>query len=232
MVIVAQRLDVAEELDRLDAHLAEIGAVLQRPEPVGRRLDFLTQELNREANTLASKSSDAETTRATVELKVLIEQIRNRFRISNEARPMSAQGILYIVSAPSGAARKPVCLTDSWPSPPVWSCRFPTPPAPPRPGEQDGVDYHFNRSPPLSAPAGAGSVIRARRGLRPLLRHRTPNGAGPPGGGRRRDPGNRLAGRPPGAGAAPRQAAAIFIVPPAGKRCAKGCGTGARTPPP
>ena len=80
MAIVAQRLDVAEELDRLDAHLAEIGAVLQRQEPVGRRLDFLTQELNREANTLASKSSDAETTRATVELKVLIEQMREQIQ--------------------------------------------------------------------------------------------------------------------------------------------------------
>lgn len=78
MVFAAQRLDVEEELDRLDAHLAEIRAALGRPEPVGRRLDFLMQELNREANTLASKSNDAETTRAAVELKVLIEQMREQ----------------------------------------------------------------------------------------------------------------------------------------------------------
>ena len=78
MVIVAQRMDVDEELDRLDAHLAEIGAVLERKEPVGRRLDFLMQELNREANTLSSKSNDTETTRAGVELKVLIEQSREQ----------------------------------------------------------------------------------------------------------------------------------------------------------
>ncbi len=78
LVIIAQRLDVEEELDRLDVHLAEISEVLRRPEPVGRRLDFLMQELNREANTLASKSADTETTRAAVELKVLIEQLREQ----------------------------------------------------------------------------------------------------------------------------------------------------------
>ncbi len=78
MAIIAQRMDVEEELDRLDAHLAEIRAVLQRSEPVGRRLDFLMQELNREANTLSSKSGDTETTQAAVELKVLIEQMREQ----------------------------------------------------------------------------------------------------------------------------------------------------------
>lgn len=78
MAIIAQRLDVEEELDRLDAHLSEVGQVLHRTEPVGRRLDFLMQELNREANTLSSKSSDTETTRAAVELKVLIEQMREQ----------------------------------------------------------------------------------------------------------------------------------------------------------
>ncbi|HXH03341.1 MAG TPA: YicC/YloC family endoribonuclease [Candidatus Competibacteraceae bacterium] len=78
LVLAAQRLDVDEELDRLDAHLAEIRDVLARPEPVGRRLDFLMQELNREANTLSSKAGDGETTRAAVELKVLIEQMREQ----------------------------------------------------------------------------------------------------------------------------------------------------------
>jgi len=80
LVIIAQRLDVEEELDRLDAHLDEISAVLRRSEPVGRRLDFLMQELHREANTLASKANDTETTRATVELKVLIEQMREQIQ--------------------------------------------------------------------------------------------------------------------------------------------------------
>ena len=78
LAIQAQRLDVAEELDRLEAHLAEVEDVLGRAEPVGRRLDFLMQELNREANTLAAKSADTETTRIAVELKVLIEQMREQ----------------------------------------------------------------------------------------------------------------------------------------------------------
>ena len=78
LVIQAQRLDVDEELDRLDSHVEELFAVLERDEPVGRRLDFLMQELNREANTLGSKANDAETTKASVELKVLIEKMREQ----------------------------------------------------------------------------------------------------------------------------------------------------------
>ncbi len=78
MVIAAQRLDVDEEMDRLETHLNEVRRVLEEDKPVGRRLDFLMQELNREANTLGSKSADAETTRASVELKVLIEQMREQ----------------------------------------------------------------------------------------------------------------------------------------------------------
>ncbi len=80
LVLIAQKLDVDEELDRLESHLQEIATVLQRQEPVGRRLDFLMQELNREANTLASKSGDSETTRAAVDLKVLIEQMREQIQ--------------------------------------------------------------------------------------------------------------------------------------------------------
>jgi uncharacterized protein (TIGR00255 family) len=78
--LVAQllRLDVDEELDRLDAHVAEARRVLALSEPVGRRLDFLLQEFNREANTLGSKSVDPRNTQAAVELKVLIEQIREQ----------------------------------------------------------------------------------------------------------------------------------------------------------
>jgi uncharacterized protein (TIGR00255 family) len=78
MLYLAQKLDITEELDRLDAHLAEVRQVLESDEPVGRRLDFLMQELNREANTIGSKSSDAETTRSSVDLKVFIEQIREQ----------------------------------------------------------------------------------------------------------------------------------------------------------
>lgn len=78
LVIQAQRLDVDEELDRLDSHIEELTAVLERDEPIGRRLDFLMQELNREANTLGSKANDAETTKGSVELKVLIEQMREQ----------------------------------------------------------------------------------------------------------------------------------------------------------
>jgi len=78
VVILAQKMDVSEELDRLRAHLAEFRDTLQSDAPVGRRLDFLVQELNREANTLASKSADADTTRQAVDIKVLIEQIREQ----------------------------------------------------------------------------------------------------------------------------------------------------------
>ncbi len=78
MTILCQRLDVDEEMDRLEAHLKEVRQVLERDEPVGRRLDFLMQELNREANTLSSKANDAETTRIAVEMKVLIEQMREQ----------------------------------------------------------------------------------------------------------------------------------------------------------
>ena len=78
MVLLAQKTDVAEELDRLDAHVVEVRSVLKKKEPVGRRLDFLMQELNREANTLSSKSIVTDTTKAAVELKVLIEQMREQ----------------------------------------------------------------------------------------------------------------------------------------------------------
>jgi uncharacterized protein (TIGR00255 family) len=80
LAIIAQKLDVDEELDRLDAHITEIRSVLDSAEPVGRRLDFLMQELNREANTLGSKSADAETTRAAVDMKVAIEQMREQIQ--------------------------------------------------------------------------------------------------------------------------------------------------------
>ena len=80
LALIAQKLDVDEELDRLDSHISEIRDVLGRDEAVGRRLDFLMQELNREANTLGSKSADTETTRAAVDLKVLIEQMREQIQ--------------------------------------------------------------------------------------------------------------------------------------------------------
>lgn len=78
MALIAQRLDVDEEMDRLAGHVTEVRATLDADEPIGRRLDFLMQELNREANTLSSKSQDAETTRAAVDMKVLIEQMREQ----------------------------------------------------------------------------------------------------------------------------------------------------------
>lgn len=80
LVIWLQKLDVDEELDRLDSHLSELRRVLKQREPVGRRLDFLLQEFNREANTLGSKSVDVRTTNAAVELKVLIDQIREQIQ--------------------------------------------------------------------------------------------------------------------------------------------------------
>ena len=78
LAILAQRADVDEELHRLRGHVAEVRKALADREPAGRRLDFLMQELNREANTLSSKSQDIETTRAAVDMKVLIEQMREQ----------------------------------------------------------------------------------------------------------------------------------------------------------
>ena len=80
MVYIAQKADVAEEIDRLDTHLDEIDRILGSDEAMGRRLDFLMQELNREANTLGSKSIANLTTQASVDLKVLIEQMREQIQ--------------------------------------------------------------------------------------------------------------------------------------------------------
>jgi uncharacterized protein (TIGR00255 family) len=80
IVLLAQKADVAEELDRLATHTKEVRRQLQQKGPIGRRLDFLMQELNREANTLSSKSIVVETTQSAVELKVLIEQMREQIQ--------------------------------------------------------------------------------------------------------------------------------------------------------
>ncbi|AKO44912.1 YicC/YloC family endoribonuclease [[Haemophilus] ducreyi] len=80
IVLMAQRVDVAEELDRLQLHVKETMAILQRGGAVGRKLDFMMQELNRESNTLASKSINADVTNSAVELKVLIEQMREQIQ--------------------------------------------------------------------------------------------------------------------------------------------------------
>ena len=78
IVLLLHRLDVAEELDRLTGHIEETRRTMAAPEAAGRRLDFLLQEFNREANTLSSKSQDLETTRVAVEMKVVIEQMREQ----------------------------------------------------------------------------------------------------------------------------------------------------------
>lgn len=80
MVLLAQKADVAEELDRLSTHLNEVSRILTLGEPIGRKLDFMMQELNREANTLSSKALTADITNAAVEMKVLIEQMREQIQ--------------------------------------------------------------------------------------------------------------------------------------------------------
>ncbi|MEQ1975691.1 MULTISPECIES: YicC/YloC family endoribonuclease [unclassified Xenorhabdus] len=80
LILLAQRTDVAEELDRLDAHVKETRNILKKKEAVGRRLDFMMQEFNRESNTLASKSINADVTNSAIELKVLIEQMREQIQ--------------------------------------------------------------------------------------------------------------------------------------------------------
>ncbi|MDX1487300.1 MAG: YicC/YloC family endoribonuclease [Acidiferrobacterales bacterium] len=78
IALLAQKTDVQEEFDRLQTHVNEVQRVLDETGPIGRRLDFLMQELNREANTLAAKSTDLQLTNAAIELKVLIEQMREQ----------------------------------------------------------------------------------------------------------------------------------------------------------
>jgi uncharacterized protein (TIGR00255 family) len=80
MVILANKADVAEELDRLQTHLSEVKHILKQKGPIGRRLDFMMQELNREANTLSSKSLTSETSQTAVSIKVLIEQMREQIQ--------------------------------------------------------------------------------------------------------------------------------------------------------
>jgi uncharacterized protein (TIGR00255 family) len=80
LLLLSQKMDVAEEMDRLDAHIDEVVRVLGQKGPVGRRLDFLMQEMNRESNTLGSKSAHLDTTNSSVDLKVLIEQMREQIQ--------------------------------------------------------------------------------------------------------------------------------------------------------
>lgn len=80
MIFLVQKLDVAEEIDRLDTHIQEVLNVLTKNEPIGRRLDFLMQELHREANTLGSKSADKQMSQISIDLKVLIEQMREQIQ--------------------------------------------------------------------------------------------------------------------------------------------------------
>ncbi|GKV82584.1 YicC/YloC family endoribonuclease [Pectobacterium versatile] len=87
LVLMAQRVDVSEELDRLDAHVKETYKILKKEEAVGRRLDFMMQEFNRESNTLASKSINADVTASAIELKVLIEQMREQIQSSDPSPP-------------------------------------------------------------------------------------------------------------------------------------------------
>ena len=80
LLLLAQKYDVAEELDRLDVHMQEVGRVMRQHEPVGRRLDFLMQEMNREVNTLGAKAAHISISKTSVDLKVLIEQMREQIQ--------------------------------------------------------------------------------------------------------------------------------------------------------
>jgi hypothetical protein len=122
LVMYASKVDVEEELSRLIAHLAETRRILTRGGAAGKRLDFLMQELNREANTLGSKSVDIDVSQASVELKVLIEQMRSRYRTSNKGGPWPSCGRTSRASLRQEAAsvlnRKFVdkfrCLGSDW----------------------------------------------------------------------------------------------------------------------
>src|SRR5690606_19936017 len=122
LVLSLQKLDVDEELDRLDSHVAELRRVLRQDAPVGRRLDFLLQEFNREANTLGSKSVDARTSAAAVELKVLIDQIREQ--------PQNIEGACagpFSSSRRLRARASRASSTPAWRATPTSACPFPSP---------------------------------------------------------------------------------------------------------
>ena len=141
-VLLATKADIAEELDRLGAHIAAARELLQLKEPAGRRFEFLTQEFNREANTICSKSNDAAVTEAGLALKTVIDRLREQVQNVSENLDIQRRGLMLVLSSPSGAGKTTIAREllqredDLEMSISVTSRK-------PRPGEIDGEDYIF-----------------------------------------------------------------------------------------
>src|SRR5207249_7362735 len=142
--IWADKSDVTEELARLRAHLAEFTLLLDKGGPVGRPLDFLIQELNREVNTVASKADDLEMSQAALTAKSVLRRSASRCRIlsSRAGARLGRRGTLFVVSAPSGAGKTTLCREARLVIPDLAYSVSATTRAP-RPGEVNGVDFRF-----------------------------------------------------------------------------------------
>ena len=143
VALFAAKGDVAEELERLRVHLDEVQRILDAGGAVGKRLDFIAQELNREANTLAAKALSQAISDCALELKLLVEQVREQVQnIEVKGRAGKGAGTLFVITAPSGAGKTSLieALTRDDPSLKL-SISYTT--RAPRPGEKNGVDYHF-----------------------------------------------------------------------------------------
>ena len=129
-ILIATKADIREELDRLVSHVAQAQKLLADGGAVGRRLDFLAQELNRESNTLTAKANDVELTNIGLELKSVVEQFREQVQNWNDRRndDISRRGIMLVLSSPSGAGKTTLSRNlleqENIDDPASSSCRF------------------------------------------------------------------------------------------------------------
>lgn len=156
VALLAARADVREEIDRLHAHIAQARALLAEGVLVGRRLDFLTQEFNREANTLCSKAAAPSLTATGLALKAAIEQFREQ--VQNLSDGIARRGLLLVLSSPSGGGKtsigRALRVTD-----PNLGLSISLTTRPPRAGEVDGKDYHFVDDAAFDAALREGRLI-------------------------------------------------------------------------
>src|SRR4029079_6420955 len=155
-IMIAAKADIREELDRIASHVAQAREMIRKGGPVGRRLDFLAQEFNREVNTCCSKSNDLELTNTGLEMKNVVEKFRQQ--VQNLEQSMTAgafdgverRGLMFVLSSPSGAGKSTLSrmLIESTPG---LKMSVSATTRPMRPGEVDGRDYFFVDKPKFEA---------------------------------------------------------------------------------
>ena len=140
VALLAEKSDITEEIVRFESHIAQMEKLLQGSDAIGRKLDFLLQEMGREVNTLGSKSNDIAIGQDVIELKSELAKLRSRPRMSSDR--LSMEGMFIAVTGPSGSGKTSVCkaLLETFPQL-RFSVSLTT--RPPRPMEADGKDYHF-----------------------------------------------------------------------------------------